>query len=110
MIQKETFCSLLKVCRELWEYIHKLNELDIGLRDDNILYKLLDKVIFSLDDEFDSESVSYYFFERECNGMEMRGKPTPFLWEADGTEVWIHSDEELYDYLVKNKCEEQDVS
>lgn len=100
MISKETFCTLLKSCKSLWEYSRKLRDVGINLDDDHICYKLLDNIIFALDDEFDGDSVSYYFFERECNGMEMNGKSTPFLWEEDGTEVWIHSDEELYEYLV----------
>lgn len=103
---RETFCSLLKVCRELHEYIQRLYSVEITLIDSNILYRTIDSIIFALDDEFDSENVSYYFFERDCNGMEMGGKPTPFLWEADDTPIWIHSDEELYDYLLANKKED----
>ena len=102
MISKETFCSLLQTASELWEYTRKLRDLGINLSDDHMCFKMIDSIIFALDDEFDCDSVSYYFFERDCNGMEMRGKPTPFLWEADGTEVWIHSVEELYEYLSKN--------
>lgn len=104
MISKENFCSLLSSCRELDEYIQKLRRsLFIELMDAHPCFSTLDTIIECLDKEFDCDSVSYYFYERNCNGTEMNGEPTPFLWEADGTEVWIHSDEELYEYLVKNK-------
>ena len=106
MIKKETFCSLLKTCRGLWDYIRQLEAVHISLDDDNPIYHLIDSIIYSLDAEFDTENISYYFYERLSDGSKMNGEPTPFLWEADGTEVWIHSDEELYTYLVKCKTEE----
>lgn len=105
MISMDTFSSLLNSCRHMNQHIANLHKLGIFIDDNNPVYRLIDSVIGALDEEFNTNSVSYYFFERDCNGIEMNGKPTPFLWEADGREVWIESDDELYLYLKKQRDE-----
>ena len=106
MIKKEDFCDLLKCCRDFTTYTRQLYSLGISLRDNSPADTLIQCVIDSLDNEFDGDTVSYYFFERDCNGTEMYGESVPLLWEKDGTPIWIHSDEELYDYLVSIKKED----
>lgn len=102
MISKNDFCCLLKDCRNIESYIDKLKGVKLSFEDDHPCYSLVSHIIDFLDKQFKGDWVGYYFYERECNGTELNHKPTPFLWEEDGTEIWIHSDEELYDYLLEN--------
>lgn len=106
MIDKKSFCSILEDCRRMEEYVDKLSEVNISLEDDHPYYTFVGHIIDMLDKQFNGEWVSYYFYERGCNGYEMRNEPTPLLWDENDREIWIHSDEELYDYLSKNCPEE----
>lgn len=105
MIDKKSFCCLLEDCRNIESYVEKLSSVNISLDDDHPYYKFISHIIDFLDKQFNSDWVSYYFYERACDGMKMRGEPTPFLWDEHERAIWIHSDEELYDYLSENYSE-----
>ena len=107
MIDKESFCNLLEDCRNIESYIDSLSNVNIQLNDDHPCYKRVSHVIEFLDKQFNSDSdwVSYYFYERNCDGMTMRGEPTPLLWDEHERCIWIHSDAELYDYLSEKYSE-----
>ena len=102
MVSKESFCKLINCLKSVDSYMDKIHSLGFTISDDNLLFDVGEAIVDTLEKEMNAEgSISYYCWERNYDGENMDGVPTPFLWDENGKEVWIKSTEDLYDYLVE---------
>lgn len=96
MITKEQFLKSLEVARQRSKFIENLYSLHIDILecedgfDD--MFTLFTKAAFTEEGE---DWYYWYLYEKPND-------PGEKAWEADGTPIILDTDEDLWEYLVKN--------
>ena len=105
MITKNLFTTCLKAYKRYNEYESELNKLGINLfeRDEiqDVMCAMIELLSYCTKDKhygaFDSNNIEYYLWETNFG----KDADKYFITEADGTEIKFHTEEDVWNYLVK---------
>lgn len=97
MLTKEQFLKSLKVARDRSAFIDKLYDLNIDIIECQDGYdEMFSLFINSAFTEEGGDWYTWYLYEKPS----LKGDEN--AWEADGTPIIMNTDDDLWEYLVKN--------
>lgn len=109
-LSKAEFCKVLDSLRRNKEFLDELNNVLSKIDEDNFIYSTgLEEVIVGLleilFEDKEDQWISYWVWEEDYGKTYEKGD----VVESDGTIIPLETAEELYDFLVKNMKEKENV-